>query len=434
MDPKIREAIGLLRHQIISPVLVENGRAQMSYFRSLEGKDFHLPGGGGTKQFKASTMKSWLYRYKKQGFPGIVPALRKDHGAFRKIDGACREKIRQLRKEWLDLSVVQFYDRCVKADVLGSPPFGVETLRRFLKQEGLFSKDAPMKARKRYEMSRFGELWVGDFMHGPEVKADANSARKRKAILMAIIDDHSRVIVGGEFGLAENTLLLEQVFKQAILQYGIPSRLYVDNGASFSSEYLSKVCANIGIGLVHSKPYDSPSRGKIERYFRTVRESFLVGFHQNTEILLSDLNEKYTTWLRTEYHHHHHNGIDSRPIDRYQASVTLYPMKRTDEESLDEFFMQSVERTVNRDSTISYRGVIYETPTMFIGKRVTLKYVQDKPNTLYLYDENGIRVGRIMPVDTVLNGMNYRPSPRDPHVPFHELSSFTDEHLNGDEK
>jgi hypothetical protein len=433
MDPKIREQLALLRHQIISPVLMETGRAQMSYFRAQEGRSFDVPGLG-VKYFKASTMKSWLHQYKKHGYQGIVPKQRKDYGSFRKIDTQTREKIKLLRREWLDLSTIKFYDRCLKEQCLGNPPLGMETLRRFLKAEGLYPTEAPPKGRKRFEMSRFGELWVGDFMHGPEVKPDTSSAKKRKAILMAIIDDHSRMIVGGEFGLFENTLLLEQVFKQAILQYGIPGRLYVDNGASFSSEYLSKVCASLGIGLVHSKPYDSPSRGKIERYFRTVRESFLVQFHVNSEIVLSDLNEKYTAWLRTDYHHHHHNGIDCRPIDKYQASVSLYPMKRVDEESLDEFFMVSVERTVNRDSTVSYRGVIYEVPTKYIGKRVTLKYVQDKPGEIYLYDEKGIREGRVVPVDSIANGRTYRPSERDPHVPFQMLTPRAPEDARGGDR
>lgn len=432
MDSKTREAIGLLRHQIISPVLMEKGRAQMAYFRSLAEKEFDVPGQG-RKRFKANTMKSWLHRYKRQGFSGLVPVVRKDKGAFRKIDRSCREKIRQLRTEWLELSVVQFYDRCLKADILGSPAFGIETLRRFLKKEGLFAKAPSAVPRKRYEMSRFGELWVGDFMHGPEVKTDSSRDKKRKAILMAIIDDHSRVIVGSEFGFQENTVLLEKVFKGAILQYGIASRFYVDNGASFSSEYLAKVCASLGIGLVHSKPYDSPSRGKIERFFRTVRENFLTNLHPEYEVTLDELNEKFASWLRTDYHHRHHGGIDARPIDRYQASYSLYPLKRTDEEALDEFFMMSVERTVNRDSTVSYKTVHYEVAPQYIGRRVTLKFVQDKPGQVFLYDGE-IRVGRILPVDSVANGRSYTPSPRDPHVPFQDLSTITQTKNNRGEK
>lgn len=419
MDPKIRESIGLLRHGIISPVLVESGRAQMSYFRSLESREFDVPGIG-KKKFKAMTMKSWLHRFKKQGFAGIVPRERSDAGTFRSLDDITKEKIRLLRKEWPEISAIQFYDRCLKASILGASPIGIETLRKFMKKEDLFPKEKPAKARKRYEMSRFGELWVGDFMHGPEVKPEASSLRKKKAILMAIIDDHSRMIVGAEWGFQENTLLLEKVFKDAILLYGVVLRFYCDNGASFSSQYLSRVCANLGIGLVHSKPYDSPSRGKIERFFRTVREQFLTQFHPKSEILLSELNEKFSVYLRAEYHQRHHSGIDARPIDRYQASISLYPLKRTDEEALDEFFMMSVERTVNRDSTVSYNGIAYEVSPSYIGKRVTLKFVQGRPEVLYLYDGKD-RVGRILPVDSVANGRTYTPSPRDPHIPFQKL-------------
>ena len=419
MDPKIREAIGLLRHQIISPVLVEKGRVQMTYFRSLEEKDFDVPGQG-SKRFKASTMKSWLYRYKAQGFPGIVPAPRKDQGAFRKIDSACREKIRQLRRECLDLSVVQFYERCVKADVLGRPPFGVETLRRFLKQEGLFTKTAPAKARKRYEMSRFGELWVGDFMHGPEVKPDSSAARKKKAILMAIIDDHSRFITGFEFGFAEDTKLVETVFKDAILNHGIPDRLYCDNGPSFSSTYLSLVCAHLNVGLVHSKPYDSPSRGKIERFFRTVRQGFLIDVKEDDDSwTLEKLNTSFRKWI-AEYHLRNHHGIAGRPIDRVQISIREYPRKRIDAESLEEYFLATTHRCVNKDSTVSLHGVIFEVPTQFIDQKVELKFKQGQSSEVFLY-HNSRRITRITPVDSQMNGMQYKPSPRISDVALHQI-------------
>ena len=257
-------------------------------------------------------------------------------------------------------------------------------------------------------------------MHGPQVLTEPNGKRHKKAILMAIIDDHSRMIVTGIFGFQENTLLLENAFKDAILAYGLPDRLYVDNGPSFSSEYLRRVCAHLKIGLVHSKPYDSPSRGKIERFFRTVRDQFLSQIHPSAETTLSSLNEKFSSWLRNEYHHRHHSGIDVRPIDRLQSSIAQYPLKRVDEETLSEFFMVSVERTVTNDCTVSFQAIHYETPAAFVGRRVELKYLQDRPTEIYLY-ENGVRIQRLHPVDTQANGRTYRPGPRDPHVPFQNL-------------
>ena len=419
MDPKIAELIGLLRHQIISPVLMETGRGQAKYFRETADREWDVPGRG-PRRFSPMTMKGWLKRYNKEGFQALIPKIRQDVGGFRKISAERMESIRTLRAQHMKMSVLQFYDLAVNAQILGYPPICLATLRRFLQQENLFApKDEPT-ARKRFEMSRFGELWTGDFMHGPLVMPEPGGKRHKKAILMAIIDDHSRMIVSGLFGFQENTLLLEQAFKEAILAFGLPDRFYCDNGPSFSSEYLRRVCAHLKIGLVHSKPYDSPSRGKIERFFRTVRSQFLTTIHPNAEITLADLNERFSSWLRTEYHHRHHSGIEMRPMDRLQSSIGRYPLKRVDEESLSEFFMASVERTVTNDCTVSFRATHFETPASYVGRKVELRYLQERPTEIYLYDQ-GVRIQRLHPVDTLANGRTYRPGPRDPHVPFQNL-------------
>jgi putative transposase len=419
MDPKLAEAIGLLRHQIISPVLMETGRAQLAYFRSLSEQDFDVPGKG-ARRFTPTTMKGWLYRYRKNGFPGITPKQRKDVGAFRVLRPEMCEQIEVLRRENVAQSCVKFYDRCIKEKVLGQPPICMETLRRFLKSRNLY-QSRTITPRKRFEMSYFGELWTCDFMHGPQVLDQPGAKRRKKAILLAIIDDHSRLIVCARFGLFENTRLIEQVFKEAILAHGVPDRLYCDNGASFSSQYLSRVCAHLNIGLVHSKPYDSPSRGKIERFFRTVRSNFLDDIGEDRAWTIEDLNEGFSRWLREKYHHGHHRGIDARPIDRHQKSIRDYPRKRIAEESLDEFFLVTVSRVVAKDCTISLNGVTYEVPPQYIGKRVELKFSQESVSEIYLYD-NGIRVSQVKPVDAFFNGRSeYTPSPRISDVALHEI-------------
>lgn len=419
MDPKIAETIGLLRHQIISPVLMDSGAAQMAYFRQIAEKEFDVPGRG-LKRFTAQTMKGWLYRYRKKGFVGLVPKTRSDAGTFRLLSTESREQIKNLRQENLDRSCVKFYDLCLRKKILGDPPVGIETVRRFLKTEGLY-KTRNLIPRKRFEMSYFGELWTCDFMHGPQVLEQSDGKRRRKAILMAIIDDHSRMIVGGRFGFFETTRLIEQVFKDAILSFGLPDRLYCDNGAAFSSQYLSRVCAHLNIGLVHSKPYDSPSRGKIERFFRTVREGFLSEYRDEGADL-KNLNDAFDRWLRDQYHHAHHHGIFTRPVDRYQISVRDYPRRRISEETLDEFFLVSVKRTVAKDCTVSLHGSDYEVPPQFVGKRVELRFSQEHPTDVFLYD-NGIRIQRIQFVDSRLNGTLYRPTPRISEVALHEVLS-----------
>lgn len=415
MDPKIKEGIALLKHQIISPVLMDSGPAQMTYFQQMSQKEFDVPGRG-PRRYAPGTMRLWLYAYRKKGFQGLMPITRHDRGAFRVLSDSLKNEIRKTRQEHYDLSCVKFYDRLMGNDVFKLKPVGIETVRRFLKAEGLY-KNRTATPRKRFEMRYFGELWTTDFMHGPHL---INGKRKRRAILMAIIDDHSRMIVGYKWDWAENTKLLENVFKEAILGYGCPDRLYCDNGPAFSSHYLNLVCANLGIGLVHSKPYDSPSRGKIERFFRTVRQNFLPDFKDDDpQLSLQKLGEAFDIWIR-DYHQKTHSGIQMRPLDRYQVSIRNYPRKRVDEELLEEHFLVSTQRSVGKDSTVSLGNVVYEVPPQFIGKRVDLKFSQDRPDSIFLY-ENGIRISKVSPVDSRFNGQIYKPSPRISDVALHEV-------------
>ncbi|MBK9039178.1 MAG: DDE-type integrase/transposase/recombinase [Bdellovibrionales bacterium] len=404
MNEDIRKAIGLIRHQIISPVLMETGRGQMKYFREICRQEFEYPGGE-RKIFSAETMKGWLKSYRKHGFAGLVPKERSDRGLQRFAMGGLGAKIIELRQELMELSAAHFYRRCLKEKILGDPPLCEQTLRRFLKAQDLTNKNASsLKGRKRYEMDRFGELWVGDFMHGPILEAP----KKKKAILFGIIDDHSRVIVGHRWSLVETTLPIEQVFKEAILKYGKPDRLYLDNGPSFSSKYLRTVCAQLGIGLIHSKPYDSPSRGKIERFWRTVREKFLVDFKGTS---LRELNDSFDIWLRAEYHLVPHAGISCRPLDRYQVSLSEYPRPRVNEEVLEEFFLMEKIRRVNKDATISLNSLIYEVPTQYIGQKVQIRYRQDNQRELFLYEKDK-RITAIKVVDARANGKKYQPRAR----------------------
>lgn len=420
MDKKLAESIALLRHQIISPVLMDSEAQQMAYFRQIAEKEFDVPGRG-PRRFTATTMKSWLYNYRRKGFRALIPKTRCDVGKFRCLSSDERERIKQLRQEHLQDSCTRFYDRCVSADLLGQPPICIETLRRLLKIEGLYKTRTPATERKRFEMRYFGELWTCDFMHGPQVTTSNDGKRRKKAILMAIIDDHSRVITGFQWGLAEDTQLIETVFKKAILTHGLPDRLYCDNGPAFSSQYLSLVCAHLNIGLVHSKPYDSPSRGKIERFFRTVRGGFLTEIPEGSVWSLEQINEAFGKWIHN-YHHRNHHGIAGRPIDRLQTSIRDYPRKRVDEDTIEEYFMVSVQRSVNKDSTVSLNTVIFEVPPQFIDQKVELKFKQDRPSEVFLY-HNGHRVTKVTPVDSQLNGMTYKPSPRISDVALHTIVS-----------
>jgi putative transposase len=121
----------------------------------------------------------------------------------------------------------------------------------------------------RFEAARCNELWTGDALHGPVICG-------RKTYLFAFLDDRSRAVMAARFGFSEDTVRLAAALRPALASRGVPERIYVDNGSAFVDSWLLRACASLGIQLVHSTPGRPEGRGKIERFFRTVRDQFLV--------------------------------------------------------------------------------------------------------------------------------------------------------------
>jgi transposase InsO family protein len=413
MQEDSREKIALKRFEIISPVLAEPARAQNEYFRQQAGRTLDFPRYG-LRNVSVSSMKSWLRAYRKGGFEALKPKHRSDGGRPRRLDAQTLKAIEVKCKAYPAFTVQKLYEDLRDQNLLGHPPVHYNTLLRVVSTQGWLAIKKRTDVRKAFEVDNVNDLWIGDFMHGPHVRSNNRSV---KAILCALIDDHSRMVVGHAFSASETISALTVVLKEAFLAYGIPKRLYVDNGPSFSSELLAKSCAMAGISLTHSKPYDSPSRGKVERFFRTVRERFLPGVQP--EISLQELDQAFWIWLQEDYHHKLHGGIGEKPIERYNASLARIELRRLAKSELDEIFLIRHERFVNNDATISFKGALYEVPAAYIRQKIELRHPVDDPQELYLYD-CGVRVGKIKLLDKKENAKSFRPQSVPTSLSFHK--------------
>ena len=413
MEEDVREKIALKRYQIISPVLAEPARAQNDYFRKQAGKEQTFPRYG-VRKIRVSTLKTWLRKYRRQGFEALKPRKRSDGGRPRRLEDSLQLAIEVQAKAYPHYSVQKLYETLQELHLLGDPPVHYNTVLRLVKLKGWLPVQKRTDVRKAFEVEQVNDLWIGDFLHGPQVRS-AN--RSHKAILCAIIDDHSRLVVGQAFNASETISALTPVLKDAFLSYGIPKRLYLDNGPTFSSDLLAKSCALAGISLIHSKPYDSPSRGKVERFFRTVRDRFLSGIQAG--ITLAELNQAFWLWLQEDYHHKLHSGIGESPMDRYQSAVSRVEIRRLSKAELDEIFLVRHERVVNNDAPISFKGALYEVPAAYIRQKIELRHPVDDPQDLYLYD-NGVRVCRIKLLDKRENARTFRPQQVNTQLSFHK--------------
>ena len=383
MDQDRRKQIALFRYGLIAPVLSGNITVQMKYFRDAAEKEYEVPYIGRHK-YKARTFKSWLRRYRIGGFDALMPKNRADKGQCRKIDDHLAACIKETVLKFPSASCAAIYRMLVAEGKIRPDGITEATLRNYINHNELKEKSVPLP-RKKFEKEHVNDLWIADCMHGPYIPC---GPKKHKVFLIAAIDDFTRMITARGWFFHENSICLEIAIKEAIRRFGLPCALYCDNGSLFSTSHLQLACARLGIALIHSKPYDSPSRGKIERFFRTVRQKFL-SFLDLTEIGdIDQLNERFEHWLEKEYHKHFHHGIDTTPMDRFIYALNKSPIKRITEQQLDMAFQITIYRKVKNDSTVSVNNTLYECSPKFIGKKIQIRYPSDKVQDLTIYEDD----------------------------------------------
>ncbi len=322
-----------------------------------------------------STILSWIKAYTEGGrrIQSLYPQGRCDNGKARRYDKETCLTLIRLRKEMPTLTVPNFIKEVKARRVL---PADIElkqtTLYRFFHQEGIMTKKPfPGVDRRKFEAELPNDMWQCDVMHGP--KLDSGGQRRRKTYLIAFIDDHSRLITHGEFYLAESLVCFIQAFEQALLIRGLPRKLYVDNGAAFRSKQLEFTCASLGIALIHAKPYTPQGKGKIERFFGTVRSQFLPCFKGTS---LEDINVAFDFWLRQDYHQRNHSSTGESPFKRFTSNMECIRCAPRD---LSDHFRKTVRRRVNKDRTVTINNRLFEAPVDLIGKRVELLFHENKP-------------------------------------------------------
>jgi transposase InsO family protein len=357
---------------------------------------------GNQHKFTWRTISTWLYRFKINGVTGIQNSERSDKGATRKISPeelleAINRVLPHFRGGRYNKSDI--YRRCIEKGLLRKEQIAWTTFYRFIRTYELLKDEAAdSKLRLAFAMQYANQLWQADTMHGPFVKHDGKPAQTR---LIAFIDDASRVCCHAQFFLAENTGTMSSAIRSAFYKRGVPEQLYVDNGSIYISQELTLICARVGTILRHAPVRDGAAKGKIERFFRTVRDTFLL--RQLDLSSIDALNRQFTAWMEDEYNSVEHSAIGMRPIDRFGLDLKRIRYLPPDQVN-DELFFAEDSRKVKKDNTFSFRNVRYEAPADLRDKEIAIRFDRETADRIVVYYKNQ-RIGNAKILDLVANGL-----------------------------
>lgn len=327
--------------------------------RAIAGRDHSGPGGIRVRVGR-STIDRWIRGWRAGGFEALVPTPRVSEPV---TPAAMLELSVRLKLEAPRRTAAQVAE--IIAATQGCAP-SQRTIQRHFARLGLNTRPdgTPPVAFGRFEAAAPNDRWTGDALHGPQIGG-------RKAYLFAFIDDHARALTGYRWGHSEDTVRLEAALRHGLGSRGIPRSIYVDNGSAFVAAPLLRACAVLGIRLVHSRPGRPEGRGKIERFFRTVRDQFLVEINARQSASpvadLVEMNRLFAAWVETAYHRRVHSETHAAPLERFMAGG---PFRVPTPAELHEAFLWSEQRAVTKTATVSVHGNTFEVDAALVGRRV----------------------------------------------------------------
>ena len=376
--------VAQFRFAMIAPVIqgLFPDASATAYYKRVTEHPLTLPDGT-VVAYSYKTLEKWKSLYQRGGLDALMPTSRSDKGISRALNDEAINEIYRIKEEYPRMNATQIYGRLVSESFLSST-VSVDSVQRFIRNNDLKSaRDPNLRDRKAYEEDEFGKIWQADTCYLPYITEDGKT---RRVYCIMIIDDHSRLLVGGELFYNDNAYNFQKVLKQAISTYGIPDKLYVDNGCSYSNEQLSMICVSLGILLLHTKIRDGASKGKVERHFRTLKERWLYTLDISSITSLSQFNDLLKDYMRS-YNTTFHRGINETPMERFQNSKD-HPQRPKSREWLNDCFYNRITRKVRKDSTITIDNVCYDVPMQFISAKVDIRFLPDDMDSAYILMDN----------------------------------------------
>jgi putative transposase len=363
--------LAVWRYGIISILLHRNEEETLEEaLIGLADRQYRKPDGRFVS-YSPETLRKWFYRYRNGGLPALNDTPRKDTGTHGSVPKTISDRLFELRSKHPRWPLSRMLDELILENVWNMKSPARSTLYRFshtanLQRDPHLSVHIPARP---FEYEFFGQLWMADFLHGPKIQ---EKGKKRKTYLHAIIDDATRYIVHTGFFTSESTEIMMTELMASIRTHGKPIRFYTDNGACYASKHLKFVCANLGIHLIHTPPGKPRGRGKVERFFRSVRDRFLDGENPPAHTL-EGINKAFREWV-SYYHKRIHSSLGVSPLQkRLSHQSACNPLPEAVE--IEPLFRMKRRCKVYLNNTVRLKKRIYEVMDALPGQRVDVWFM-----------------------------------------------------------
>lgn len=396
----------------------------------LAAKQWRHPITGLPVNFSLSTIERWFYQARKKQDPvgALRPKRRSDAGTPRQLSAAHKQILRQQHQEHPRWSYQLHTDNLaclVKKSPELAPMPSYNTVRRHMLAYGLtkqrrfknrHSPDALIAAARleshevrSFEMDHVHALWHLDFHHGSR-KILGRNGKWYKPLLLAIMDDRSRIICHAQWYLDETAETLVHGLMQALQKRALPRSLMSDNGPAMTAAEFTEGLERLSILHETILPYSPYQNAKQEVFWAQVEGRLMAMLEGEPELTLQQLNEATIAWVEFEYHRRIHSELSCTPLERYLQGPDVGRHCPDTATLRRAFCMQAKRKQRKSDGTFSLEGRRFEVPSQYRHLEVLHVHCArwDLSHVTLVDPHSNIQLSTLYPQDKSANASSMR--------------------------
>jgi len=330
-------------------------------------------------------------RFRKEGVFGISHR-RRGKSSNRALSSTIKSKAIDLyKKKYWDFGPTLASEKLFEINGI---KLSDETLRNWLKQEGLWQEKRKRKQHRQWRERKhhLGRMLQGDGSHHAWFER-----RGPECVLMGWIDDATSR-VDARFYEYEGTLPAMDSFMRYAKKHGLPHSVYLDKHSTYKSpvkqtiedelkniEHLSqfqRALKELGVKVIHA--HSPQAKGRIERLFRTFQDRLIKEMRLKGIKNIKEGNEFLRYYLPV--YNKRFNVIALEPGDLHR-SVSA-------EVNLNRVLCIKTPHTLRNDFTVSHDTKLYQVLDDITTKKVI---VEERLNgkTYIIYKEKELRYKEI---------------------------------------